>query len=217
MGPYISLKTQSFVLYMACFKAGTFSCTAGWGGWVRQRCHVSCVTGVSNWYWLTVGQGLLPLQQVGVVCFFTVIHFPPSPLSLSFISSTVSSPFLWETTQNVIIPKHNQLYSCPLSLSFISSTVSSPFLWETTQNVIKPQQNQLYSWLIVSNTELALVAQLDESSTGKQEFAGSTPARLALFFPGGGGWVRQRCCVVLPGCPTDFGLQLGKACYPCSR
>ena len=44
------------------------------------------------------------------VCFFTFIHFPLSPLSLSFISSTIlslfsqknylSSPFLWETTQN---------------------------------------------------------------------------------------------------------------------
>ena len=55
----------------------------------------------------TVGQGLLPLQQVWVEgeCFnfffvFTFIHFPPFPLSLSFISSTISSLFLWEMTQN---------------------------------------------------------------------------------------------------------------------
>ena len=36
-------------------------------------------------------------------CFFTFLHFPPSPLSLSFISSTVSSissSFLRETTPN---------------------------------------------------------------------------------------------------------------------
>ena len=31
------------------------------GGWVWRRCRVSYVTGVSNWYWLTVGQGLLSL------------------------------------------------------------------------------------------------------------------------------------------------------------
>ena len=47
-------------------------------------------------HWLTVGQGLLSLQQVRVeegcfyfFCFFTVIFL--SPLSLSFISSTISS------------------------------------------------------------------------------------------------------------------------------
>ena len=31
------------------------------GGWVRQRCRVSYVIGASNWYWLTVGQGLLSM------------------------------------------------------------------------------------------------------------------------------------------------------------
>ena len=72
----------------------------GWsgGGWVRQRCRVSCVTGASNCDWLTVGQGLLFLQQVRVegeyfyfFCFLSFINFPLSPLSLSFISSTISS------------------------------------------------------------------------------------------------------------------------------
>ena len=68
------------------------------GGWVRQRCHVSYVTGAFNWDWLTAGQGPLSLQQVRVegecfyfFCFFIFIHFPLSPLSLSFISSTISS------------------------------------------------------------------------------------------------------------------------------
>ena len=61
-----------------------------WGGWVRQRCCISCVTGASNWYWLTVGQGLLSLQQVWVEgeCFliflFLNFHlfssFAPVPL-----------------------------------------------------------------------------------------------------------------------------------------
>ena len=58
---------------------------------------------------LTVGQGLLSLQQVKVegdvfissVSSLSFIFL--SPLSLPFISSTISylsSPFLWETTQN---------------------------------------------------------------------------------------------------------------------
>ena len=34
---------------------------AYWGGRVVWRCRVSYVTGASNWYWLTVGQGLLSL------------------------------------------------------------------------------------------------------------------------------------------------------------
>ena len=32
-----------------------------------------------------------------------------------------------------------------------------------------------------------------------------------------GGRVVRRCRVMSPGRPTDIGLQLGKACYPCSR
>ena len=89
---------------------------------MRQRCRVSCVIGASNWYWLTVGQGLLPLQQVQVEgeCFnfFTFIHFPPSLISLSFISSTIFSisllPFSgrWHKMTHkgwrVIKPQHNQ-------------------------------------------------------------------------------------------------------------
>ena len=46
----------------------------------------------------TVWQGLLSLQQVRVegecfyfFCFFTFVHYPLFPLSLSFISSTISS------------------------------------------------------------------------------------------------------------------------------
>ena len=61
-------------------------------------CHVSYVTGASNWYCLTVGQGLISLYQVRVegeclyfFCFFTFIPVPLSTLFLSFISSTISS------------------------------------------------------------------------------------------------------------------------------
>ena len=31
------------------------------------------------------------------------------------------------------------------------------------------------------------------------------------------GWCKGVMYLVSPGCPTDIGLQLGKACYPCSR
>ena len=55
-----------------------------------------CILRHRGVHWLTVGQGLLSLQQVRVeegcfyfFCFFTVIFL--SPLSLSFISSTISS------------------------------------------------------------------------------------------------------------------------------
>ena len=68
------------------------------GGRVVRRCCVSYITGASNWYWLTAGQGLLSLRRVRVeggcfyfFCFFTFIPVPLSSLSLSFISSTISS------------------------------------------------------------------------------------------------------------------------------
>ena len=33
---------------------------------------------------------------------------------------------------------------------------------------------------------------------------------------GGGGWCEGAVYLTSPGRPTDIGLQLGKACYPCS-
>ena len=63
---------------------------------MRQRCRGSYVTGASNWYCLTVGQGLLSLQQVrveGGVFISSVSSLPfifLPPLSLSFISSANS-------------------------------------------------------------------------------------------------------------------------------
>ena len=96
-----------------------------WGWFGEVRCRVSCITEVSNWYWLTVGQGLLSLQQVWVegecfcfFCFFTFIQIPHSPLSLSFISTTIPSicflPFSgrWHNMTNkdwcFVKPQHNQ-------------------------------------------------------------------------------------------------------------
>ena len=63
----------------------------------------------SNWYWLTVGQGLLSLQQVWVEgeCLISSVSslsfiflFLPCPSLSSSQLSLLSSPFLWETTQN---------------------------------------------------------------------------------------------------------------------
>ena len=55
-----------------------------------QRCRVSCVTRTSNWYWLTVGQGLLSLQQVWVEgeCLISSVS------SLSFIFLFLPCPSL---------------------------------------------------------------------------------------------------------------------------
>ena len=66
------------------------------GGWVRRKCLVAFVTGPPNWYWLTVRQCLLSLQQVRaegnccrLFCYFAFFRFPFCSLSLSFISSTI--------------------------------------------------------------------------------------------------------------------------------
>ena len=65
---------------------------------MRERCHVFCVTGASNWYWLTVGQGQLPLQQVWVEGYV----FTPSVSSLSFIFLLLHSPSFISSTISVI-------------------------------------------------------------------------------------------------------------------
>ena len=81
------------------------------GVWVVRRCPLSYITIGSNWYWLTVGQGLLSLQQVRVegkclyfFCFFTFIPVLLSSLALSFVPvpslSSLLLSFLLETTQN---------------------------------------------------------------------------------------------------------------------
>ena len=62
------------------------------GGWVRQRCHVSCITGASNWYWLTVGQGFLHVTSQQVRVEGTV--FISSVSLLSFIFLFLSCLFL---------------------------------------------------------------------------------------------------------------------------
>ena len=106
---------QYHLLYFCCI----------WSNWVKQTSRVSCVTRASNWYWLTVGQSMLSFQQVWVEgnCLissvFTFIHFPHSPLSLYFISSTISAisllPFSGRQHQKthkdwrVVKPQHNRI------------------------------------------------------------------------------------------------------------
>ena len=78
-----------------------------WGGWVRQRCRLSQFTEASNWDWFTVEQCLLSLQlrveeeYSYFFCFFTVIHFPLSTLSLSFIASIISFLFSLSLGDNI--------------------------------------------------------------------------------------------------------------------
>ena len=86
------------MLHNICISAVAMSLRwATRGAWAscNERCRVSYVTGASNWYWLTVGQGLLSLQQVRVdgECFYfsTFIPVPLSPLPHSVIPSTISS------------------------------------------------------------------------------------------------------------------------------
>ena len=59
-------------------QVGEFHFVRG-GGLLRQRCGVAYVTRASNWgYWLTVGQGLISLQQVrveGDVFIFLFLYF----------------------------------------------------------------------------------------------------------------------------------------------
>ena len=50
----------------------------------------------------------------------------------------------------------------------------------------------------------AWVAQLDAYLTGDQEILGVV------------GWCEGAVYLTSLGRPTDIGLQLGKACYPCS-
>ena len=113
------------------------------GGWVKQRCHVSYVTGASNWYWLTARQGLLSLQQVRIEgeCLyffysFIFIHYPFFPVPLFYLLYYLFylfSPFLWETTQNdlqlslwrVIKPQLNQsINQIVLNISYVIFYVS---------------------------------------------------------------------------------------------
>ena len=57
----ISVKHETFSLVPTRTATVGGGGGGGGGGRVVRRCCVSYITGASNWYWLTVGQGLLSL------------------------------------------------------------------------------------------------------------------------------------------------------------
>ena len=84
-----------------------YVCRRGWLGETKVPCILIALQGIRlilAYSWarpVVLAAGMGKGGMFYFFCFFTVIHFPHSPLSLSFISSTTSStPFLWETTQN---------------------------------------------------------------------------------------------------------------------
>ena len=97
-------------------------CPVGWLG----EAKVSC-----NWYWLTVGQGLLSLQQIKVegecfyFCFFTFIHFPFSPVPLfhllnyllSLFSLSLGDDTKWPTRVDVSLNPNSikSITCCPMT------------------------------------------------------------------------------------------------------
>ena len=90
-------------------------CPVGWLGEAKVSCY---------WYFLTVGQGLLSLQQVKVegecfyfFCFFNFIHFPFSPVPLfhllyyllSLFSVSLRDDTKWPTRVDVSFNPNNQI------------------------------------------------------------------------------------------------------------
>ena len=92
--------SESASVLLVCLQ--TVSFLSGEGR-VWQRCRVSCVTRASNWYWLTVGQGLLSLQQVWVE-------------GECLISSTLSFIFLFLSCPSLSSPQLSRLSLFSLSL-----------------------------------------------------------------------------------------------------
>ena len=90
-------------------------------GWDKGIVYLTSIV-VSNWYWLTVGQGLLSLQQVRVegecfyfFCFFTFIHLSSFPVPLFhllyylfYLSSSGGQYKMTHKGWHVVIPQHKQ-------------------------------------------------------------------------------------------------------------
>ena len=91
-----------------------------WGGWVRQRCHVSYVTGASNWYWLTVGQFLLSGRRVEgrMVLVLLLLHCHSfSFFPCLFLSSPLLSLFSLSARQHKMTHKGWRVIKPQLSQS----------------------------------------------------------------------------------------------------
>ena len=87
-----------FVAVYKCTSPWRGESGVGWGSWLRQGCRVSYVTGASKWYWLTIGIGLLFLQQVRVKgkCFISCVS------SLSYIFLFLPCPCLQSPLPSLI-------------------------------------------------------------------------------------------------------------------
>ena len=115
-------------------------------GWGKGVVYL-CVTRASNWYWFTVGQGLLSLQQVRVeggwfyfFCFFTFFYlFVPFPLFhlpyylFYLFSLSLADDTRWPTRTEVLFNSNtiNQKFSDPFckerGLPYMERSCS---LWE---------------------------------------------------------------------------------------
>ena len=114
----------------------------------NKQCRSSVTQGVQLILAVTVGQGLLPLQQVRVegecfyfVCFFTFIQIPFSSVPLFhllyLIFSYISSPFLWETIQNEPQGVHKICFHGKIRKIFIWILLASLNLYSFVKNMIK--------------------------------------------------------------------------------
>ena len=85
------------------------------GGWVRQRCRVSYVTGASNWYGLygwerpvILVTGKRRRECFYFFCFLTFIHIPFSPVPLFdllyyLFSLSLGNDTKWPTSVGVLL------------------------------------------------------------------------------------------------------------------
>ena len=106
------------------------------------------------------------------------------------------------------MPHHLQIFSqSDYSIQIVD--INSHTEWQTVQIQI--------SWLLQKPTDLDLHCLKMQDISG---FSRTRVKRLFLLIllmeVGVVGWCEGAVYLRSPGRPTDIGLQLGKACYPCS-
>ena len=75
----------------------------------------------------------------------------------------------------------------------------------TYMNVSRCKQFKTFSWMALKSDLVRIFATVFDLITAH------TPIRLGVV-----GWCEGAVYLISLGRPTDIGLQLGKACYPCS-
>ena len=140
--------------------------------------------------------------------------------------SQSSSPFLREEIENLLnkravkrvqnpgtpgfysriflVPKKNGEFRLIIDLSLLNRYIEKQaFKIETVKSV--RQAMRLNDWAVsIDLTDAYLHVPIHHQS------------RKYLRFVGVVGWCEGAVYLTSPGRPTDIGLQLGKACYPCS-